>query len=115
MLMKSSPSYPSVSGQANCGALVSGDLTLPGITAPTCPHLAARHIHADHRNRIEYLRPGALLVFGAPDQLQSLAGQEHGQTIPLAKSASDRKFSAPLHVCKRISGQFHPLGLLHCT
>jgi hypothetical protein len=25
-----------------------------------------------------------LLVFGAPCQLQSLAGQEHGQTIPLA-------------------------------
>jgi hypothetical protein len=25
-----------------------------------------------------------LLVFGAPCQLQSLAGQEHGRTIPLA-------------------------------
>ena len=27
---------------------------------------------------------GVLLVFGAPCQLQLLAGQEHGQTIPLA-------------------------------
>jgi len=25
-----------------------------------------------------------LLVFGAPCQLQTLAGQEHGRTIPLA-------------------------------
>jgi hypothetical protein len=25
-----------------------------------------------------------LLVFGAPGQLQSVAGQEHGRTIPLA-------------------------------
>jgi hypothetical protein len=25
-----------------------------------------------------------LLVFGAPCQLRSLAGQEHGRTIPLA-------------------------------
>jgi hypothetical protein len=33
------------------------------------------------------LRHGALLVFGAPGQLQSLAGQEHGQTIPLAEVA----------------------------
>jgi hypothetical protein len=27
---------------------------------------------------------GVLLVFGAPCQLRSLAGQEHGRTIPLA-------------------------------
>jgi hypothetical protein len=26
------------------------------------------------------------LVFGAPCQLQSLAGQEHGRTIPLAEA-----------------------------
>ena len=32
------------------------------------------------------LRHGVLLVFGAPCQLQSLAGQEHGRTIPLADS-----------------------------
>jgi hypothetical protein len=30
------------------------------------------------------LRHGVLLVFGAPGQLLSLAGQEHGRTIPLA-------------------------------
>jgi hypothetical protein len=28
-----------------------------------------------------------LLVFGAPCQLRSLAGQEHGRTIPLAEIA----------------------------
>ena len=33
---------------------------------------------------VEILRHGVLLVFGAPCQLQSLAGQEHGRTIPLA-------------------------------
>jgi hypothetical protein len=27
---------------------------------------------------------GVLLVFGAPGQLRSLTGQEHGRTIPLA-------------------------------
>jgi len=32
----------------------------------------------------ELLRHNALLVFGAPCQLQSLAGQEHSRTIPLA-------------------------------
>ena len=31
---------------------------------------------------------GVLLVFGAPRQLRSLAGQEHGRTIPLADIAS---------------------------
>jgi hypothetical protein len=29
-----------------------------------------------------------LLVFGAPDQLKTLAGQEHGRTIPLADTRS---------------------------
>jgi hypothetical protein len=29
-----------------------------------------------------------LLVFGAPCQLRSLAGQEHGRTIPLAEVMS---------------------------
>jgi hypothetical protein len=33
---------------------------------------------------IEVLRHSVLLVFGAPCQLRSLAGQEHGRTIPLA-------------------------------
>ena len=30
------------------------------------------------------LRHGALLVVGAPCQLKTLAGQEHGRTMPLA-------------------------------
>ena len=33
---------------------------------------------------LRFLRHGVLLVFGAPCQLLSLAGQEHGRTIPLA-------------------------------
>jgi hypothetical protein len=42
-------------------------------------------INADNGNRTtEILRHGVLLVFGAPCQLPSLAGQEHGRTIPLA-------------------------------
>jgi DNA recombination protein RmuC len=43
-------------------------------------------IDADYGNRsVEILRHGVLLVFGAPCQLRSLAGQEHGRTIPLAE------------------------------
>ena len=42
-------------------------------------------IDADHGDcGIELLRHGVLLVFGAPGQLKTLAGQEHGRTIPLA-------------------------------
>ena len=42
-------------------------------------------IDADDGNRaVEILRHGMLLVVGAPGQLRSLAGQEHGRTIPLA-------------------------------
>jgi len=41
-------------------------------------------IDADNGNPGVLLRHGVLLVFGAPCQLQSLAGQEHGRTIPLA-------------------------------
>ena len=37
-----------------------------------------------NRHECVLLRHGVLLVFGAPCQLQSLAGQEHGRTIPLA-------------------------------
>ena len=33
---------------------------------------------------------GVLLVFGAPCQLLSLAGQEHGRTIPLADARTKR-------------------------
>jgi hypothetical protein len=42
-------------------------------------------IDADHGDcSIELPRHGVLLVFGAPCQLKTLAGQEHGRTIPLA-------------------------------
>jgi hypothetical protein len=42
-------------------------------------------INADYGDcGIELLRHGVLLVFGAPGQLKTLAGQEHGRTIPLA-------------------------------
>ena len=42
-------------------------------------------INADYGDcTVGILRHGVLLVFGAPCQLQSLAGQEHGRTIPLA-------------------------------
>jgi hypothetical protein len=42
-------------------------------------------INADYGDYgIELLRHGVLLVFGAPGQLKTLAGQEHGRTIPLA-------------------------------
>jgi len=30
-----------------------------------------------------------LLVFGAPGQLKTLAGQEHGRTIPLADKINE--------------------------
>ena len=47
-------------------------------------------IDADYGNcSVECLRHGVLLVFGAPCQLQSLAGQEHGRTIPLADVSRD--------------------------
>jgi hypothetical protein len=43
-------------------------------------------IDADYGNHsAEILRDSVLLVFGAPCQLRSLAGQEHGQTIPLCE------------------------------
>jgi hypothetical protein len=42
------------------------------------------NIDADYGDHgFECLRHGVLLVFGAPCQLRSLAGQEHGRTIPL--------------------------------
>jgi hypothetical protein len=34
-------------------------------------------------DRLECLRHSALLVVGTPCQLRTLAGQEHGRTIPL--------------------------------
>jgi len=43
-------------------------------------------IDANNRNPdVDLLRHDVLLVFGAPCQLQSLARQEHGRTIPLAE------------------------------
>ena len=38
----------------------------------------------DGNYAVETLRHGVLLVVGAPCQLRSLTGQEHGRTIPLA-------------------------------
>jgi hypothetical protein len=35
------------------------------------------------KGSLALLRHGVLLVYGAPCQLPSLAGHEHGQTIPL--------------------------------
>ena len=46
-------------------------------------------IDANHSDcSVECLGHGVLLVFGTPCQLQSLAGQEHGRTIPLAEVTS---------------------------
>jgi hypothetical protein len=42
---------------------------------------------------VQYLRHGVLLVFGAFCQLRSLAGQEHGRTIPLADIAKMSKLT----------------------
>jgi hypothetical protein len=44
------------------------------------------NIDANNRDSARDLQGhGVLLVFGAPGQLQSVAGQEHGRTIPLAE------------------------------
>src|SRR6516225_6440340 len=46
------------------------------------------NIDADHGDcAVGLLRHGVLLVFGAPRQLLSLTGLEHGRTIPLADPA----------------------------
>jgi hypothetical protein len=57
-------------------------------------------IDADYSDcGVECLRHGVLLVFGAPCERRSLAGQEHGQTIPLADDmpASFKPQSASLN------------------
>src|ERR1700758_2780213 len=48
------------------------------------------NIDADHGDCavVGLLRHGVLLVFAAPGQLLSLAGREHGRTIPLADLTS---------------------------
>jgi hypothetical protein len=52
-------------------------------------------IDANHGDGcVEFLRHGVLLVLVAPCQHYSLAGQEHGRTIPLSDIA---KMSAPQH------------------
>ena len=54
-----------------------------------CRDSGERDIDADYGDRaIECSRHGVLLDFGVPDQLPSLAGQEHGRTIPLAELVS---------------------------
>ena len=57
----------------------------PRASRPTNVERVLANIDADHGDcSVECLRHGVLLVFGTPCQLQSLAGQEHGRTIPLA-------------------------------
>src|SRR4029077_10079301 len=41
---------------------------------------------------VEIVGHSVLLVFGAPCQLRSLTGQEHGRTIPLAEVAAYGSF-----------------------
>src|SRR5665811_2355433 len=58
----------------------------PGHSSPTTK-TASRPSQPDHGQRSFFkavgIRHGVLLVFGAPGQLKTLAGQEHGRTIPL--------------------------------
>ncbi len=60
-------------------------------------------INADYGDcGIELLRHGVLLVFGAPGQLKTLAGREHGRTIPLA----DITFTTDCHIYRKFNTQF---------
>ena len=81
--------------------------TRPLLTQPNCTALIETYdvervladIDADDGNRaVETLRHGVLLVAGAPGQLLSLAGQEHGRTsaarlaaIPAGESPANRR------------------------
>src|SRR4029077_19517442 len=49
------------------------------------------NINADHGDCavLGSLRHGVLLAFAAPSQLLSLAGREHGRTVPLAVKTSE--------------------------
>jgi hypothetical protein len=48
-------------------------------------------IDTDYSNYVvEIVRHSVLLVFGAPCQLRSLTGQEHGRIIPLADNGSQK-------------------------
>src|ERR1700741_5651888 len=61
------------------------------------------NIDADHGDfAVGLLRHGVLLVFAAPGQLLSLAGREHGRTIPLADFAADAIQRAAAQVQKLI-------------
>src|SRR6476659_8397368 len=52
-------------------------------------------IDTDYGNCVvEIVGHSVLLVFGAPCQLRSLTGQEHGRTIPLPEANSARASSA---------------------
>jgi hypothetical protein len=64
--------------QHNCTALIEANNVKPVLA----------DIDADYGDcGFERVGHGVLLVFGAPCQLRSLAGQEHGRTIPLAEVA----------------------------
>src|ERR1019366_4120504 len=78
-------------------------------------------INADYGDcGIELLRHGVLLVFGAPGQLKTLAGQEPGRTIPLAViGVHDLMFRTNISKCSRFSTRpsgilawFNPAGLI---
>ena len=61
---------------------------------------------ADHGNcAVGVLGHGVLLVFGAPCQISSLAGREHGRTIPFIESTEHKraysmKVRARLTICR---------------
>ena len=67
-------------------AVVTFLAMLPGMIAkkhhpsPVGPRLVVFHLFS---RSVDCLGHGVLLVLGAPCQLLSLAGQEHGRTIPL--------------------------------
>ena len=57
---------------------------------------------------LRVLRHGVLLVFGAPCQPQSLAGQEHGRTIPLCDINRFTSLRCTTMFAKRCAGVPHP-------
>ena len=65
-----------------------------------------------NRHECVLLRHGVLLVFGAPCQLQSLAGQEHGRTIPLAEVGPEEwcVWSCPIPAIQPVPDIGHSIG-----
>jgi hypothetical protein len=59
---------------------------------------------------VEILRHGVLLVFGAPCQRRLLAGQEHGQTIPLADMLASHTTDHSEYVSLGSEGRDAPSG-----